>query len=187
MKIKLEVSAHHIHLTRQDIDILFGENYELRKRNKLSQADDFASQETVSIKTDKGELKLRIIGPERSYSQIELSVTDAINLGIEPVLKLSGDIASAPTVNVFGSNGTIQAPAIIAKRHLHISKEQATDLGIEDGKAYKIKIEGERGLTFDNVIARVGEGFNLACHIDTDEANAADINKNGGEGELILL
>jgi len=186
MKIKIEVSARHIHLTRQDIGILFGENYQLKKRNKLSQADDFASQETVSIKTEKDELKLRIIGPERAYSQVELSITDTIKLGIDTSLKLSGDINSVPRVNVLGPNSAIQVPAIIAKRHLHTSKEQATELGIEDDKAYKIKIEGERGLIFDNVIARVGEGFNLAFHIDTDEANAADIDKNGGEGELIL-
>ncbi|MFA6437100.1 MAG: phosphate propanoyltransferase [Candidatus Paceibacterota bacterium] len=187
MLIKIEVSARHIHFTRQDINVLFGENYQLRQRNKLSQADDFASQETVSVKTEKGELELRIIGPERAYSQVELSITDTIKLGIDTSLKLSGDIKSVPRVNVLGPNGAIQTPVIIAKRHLHLSKEQASELGIEDGKICKIKIEGERGLVFDNVIARVGEGFDLVFHIDTDEANACGLGKTcEEEGEIIL-
>jgi len=186
MQIKVEVSARHIHLTRQDVNILFGEGYELKSLRKLSQSDDFAAEEKVLFKTEKGELTLRVVGKERKYSQIEISMTDAINLGIDAPLRISGELENAPEFKVKGPAGETEVPVIVAKRHLHISSEKALELDLRSGDEVSVKIEGKRGLIFKNVIVRVAEDYTLACHIDTDEANACGFGKVCGEGELLL-
>jgi len=186
MRIHVEVSARHIHLTRRDIDFLFGQGYALKKERELSQPPDFAAQEKAILKIGEKAIALRVIGPERSYSQVEISMTDAITLGIEAPLRVSGNIDGAPEFSVEGPAGKAEIPLIIAQRHFHISPNQAEELVIKDGEPYKIQIQGERAVIFDNVIARVGEYFQFACHLDTDEANAAGLDKTGGDGELIL-
>ncbi len=186
MQIKVEVSARHIHLTRHDIDILFGKDYQLKSLRKLSQADDFAAEEKVLLKTEKGELSLRVVGKERKYSQIEISTTDVINLGIDAPLKISGEIENVPKFKAKGPAGETEVPVIIAKRHLHISSQKALELDLRSGDEVSVKIEGERGLIFKNVIVRVAENYTLTCHIDTDEGNSCGFGRVCGEGELLL-
>ncbi len=185
MKIKVEVSARHIHLTRQDIDILFGKGYELKSLRKLSQSDDFAAEEKVLLKTEKSKLSLRVVGKERKYSQVEISMTDAINLGIDIPLRISGEIENVPKFKIKGPAGETEIPIIIAKRHLHISSKKALELDLRSGDKVSVKIEGERRLTFKSIIVRVAEDYTLACHIDTDEGNSCGFGKICGEGELL--
>jgi len=185
MRVKIEVSARHIHLTRQDINILFGEGYKLKNIKKLSQADDFAAEEKVLLKNKENELSLRVVGKERKYSQVEISMTDAINLGIDAPLRISGEIENVPKFKIKGPVGETEVPVIIAKRHLHISSQEALELDLRSGDEVSVKIEGQRGLIFKNVIVRVAEDYTLACHIDTDEGNACGFGKICGEGELL--
>jgi putative phosphotransacetylase len=185
MQVKVEVSARHIHLTRQDIDILFGKDYKLKSLRKLSQSDDFAAEEKVSLKTEKSNLSLRVVGKERKYSQVEISMTDAINLGIDAPLRISGELENVPKFRIKGPAGEAEVPVIIAKRHLHISSEKAIELDLRGGDKVSVKIEGERKLIFKNVIVRVAENYMLACHIDTDEGNSCGFGKICGEGELL--
>ena len=185
MKIKVEVSARHIHLSQEDADFLFGKDYKFIEKKKLSQGDDFAAEETVMLTTDKEEFKLRVIGPIREYSQIEISKTDAIRLGIDPPIRLSGDIDSVDAYDVEGPVGKARIPVIIAKRHLHLSKEEAGEFGLEDRDTIKIEVPSERSLVFDNVIVRVAEDYHVSCHIDTDEANACGLGVVCGEGEIV--
>lgn len=186
MQIRIEVSAHHIHLSQKDIDILFGKNYQFHPIRKLSQADDFAAQETVQITGPKDSLTLRVVGPARTYSQVEIAMTDAIRLGIDAPLKLSGDVADVKQWRVVGPQGETGIPVIIAKRHLHISTAKAQELNLKTGDAVKVKLIGQRALIFENVIVRTKENYHLSCHLDTDEANACGLGKAGGEGELLL-
>jgi len=185
MRVKVEVSARHIHLTRQDINILFGEGHELKNIKKLSQADDFAAEEKVLFKNKENELSLRVVGKERKYSQVEISMTDAINLGIDVPLRISGEIENVPKFKIKGPAGETEVPVIIAKRHLHISSQEALELDLRSGDEVSVKIEGQRGLIFKNVIVRVAEDYTLACHIDTDEGNSCGFGKICGEGELL--
>jgi len=185
MKIKVEVSARHIHLSQEDLDLLFGKGYELKEEKKLSQGNDFAAEETVLLATEKEEFKLRVIGPIRSHSQVEISKTDAVRLGIDPPIKLSGDLDGVEAFDIEGPTGKARIPVIVAKRHLHLPKEKAEELKLEDGSTTKIKIVGERGLVFDNVVIRVAPDYQANCHIDTDEANACGFGVVCGEGEII--
>ncbi len=186
MQIKVEVSARHIHLSQKDVDILFGAGHKLKPLRKLSQGDDFAAEEKVTLITPKSEISLRIVGPVREYSQIELSMTDAIQLGINAPLRLSGDIDGVAKLTVKGPKGKTMVPVIIPKRHIHISSQKALELDVRTGDLASVRITGERGLIFKNIVIRVADNYNLACHIDTDEGNACGFGKVCGEGELLL-
>lgn len=187
MAVKIEVSARHAHLSKEDVKNLFGLDYELKELKKLSQADDFASQETVVISTAKGSLeKVRIVGPIREKTQVEITKTEARELGLNPPLRISGNVKGSEKITIIGPMGEVELSegAIIAQRHLHASPSEAEPLGIKDGEKVSIKVEGERGLIFGEVVVRVKDGFQLRLHIDTDEANAAGV--MGGElGEII--
>jgi putative phosphotransacetylase len=181
-EILVEVSARHIHLSQSDLETLFGKDYKLKPLRKLSQADDFAAEEKLDLRVNDKEIKgLRIIGPGRDKSQIEISQSDAVALKINVPLRASGDVEGTPGATLVGSQGSLELKEglIIAKRHLHANPEEAQSLGLSDGEIISLKIEGERGLVFNQVIVRVSQDYNLALHVDTDEGNAAGITKEG--------
>ena len=187
MKIPIEVSARHVHLSKKDLDILFGENYELKKVKQLSQPSDFACEEVVDIEVNSKILKnLRVVGPVREKTQVEISKTDAVFLGVNPPVNLSGNLEGSLPVKIIGPIGEIdlEQGLIIAKRHIHCSILEAENIGLKNNDIVSVKIEGERGLIFENVIVRVKDGYKLSMHIDTDEGNAANINKIS-EGEIL--
>lgn len=186
-KVKVEISAHHIHLNKEDFEKLFGAGAELTIKKSLSQPGMFAANETVDIRDDEFEMKhVRIVGPIRNYTQIEITETEARNFRINPPLRLSGNIKDTPGLTVIGPKGKIDIKegVIIAKRHVHMTLEDAVRINVKDGGLMKVKVEGERGLVFDNVIARVDKTYAWACHIDTDEGNSAGM-ANCGDGEVI--
>jgi len=190
MNIPIEISARHIHLSKQDAQQLFGQGYELNRLKTLSQTTEFAAKETVLVQGDKGVFpKVRIIGPYRKNTQLEISKTDARFLGIQPVLKLSGDIENTPGIIIKGTKGEINISqgVIVAKRHLHASEQEAQALGIKHNDIIGVKVKGVREIIFSNVIVRVHPTFSLALHLDADEANAAGIDKENNKGELIRL
>lgn len=188
MKIPIEVSARHIHLCQKDLEKLFGKGYQLNKLRDLTQLGAFASQESLTIKSNKAEFRnVRIVGPLRDYTQVELSLTDAIFLGIEPVIRKSGNLNGAPGVLFVGPKEELQLKqgVIIPWRHIHINKTQASELELKEDDLVSIRVEGERGLVFNNIIIRVDENSSLILHLDTDEGNACGITQKG-EGDLIL-
>ena len=161
-------------------------NSSLHPVKSLSQEGEFASEETLTlINKDKKLEKIRIIGPLRKHTQIEISITDAFELKLDklPPLRVSGDLANAEKIILQGSKGKIETKSlIIAKRHLHISEEEAKKLNLKNEQIIKIKTDGDRGLTFNNIIVRINKDYRLSLHLDTDEGNAAGINmKTSGE------
>ncbi len=174
-KIPVEVSARHIHLSQKDLNKLFGENYELRTQKQLSQVGQFAAEETVKLIGPKGEINnVRILGPVREKTQIEVSITDFIKLGIKPVLRASGDLIGSANIIITSSASEIESDGlIVAKRHLHLSPNEAKVLGVKNGQEVKIRVSGPREIIFGNVLVRVDDNFKLSFQLDTDEANAA--------------
>lgn len=189
MKIPLEVSARHIHLCQKDLEILFGKNYKLKKIKDLSQPGQFAAQEVVTILGPKGKIeRVRVLGPLRSKTQVEISKTDGFVLGVYPPLRVSGDLAGSTGIKISGPRGEVNLKEglIVAWRHLHCSPQEAQKLEVKHGDLISIKVEGERGLIFNNIIVRVNKNFRLACQFDTDEANAGGV-RQGDFGKLIKL
>ena len=186
-KILVEVSARHIHLTKEHVAILFGEGYELTPKKYLSQPGQFACEEKVRVVGPRGELKMSVLGPERKDSQVEVSLTDARTLGVEALVRESGDIEGTNGVKVIGPNGEVDLDkgVIAAKRHIHMTPEDAKKYGVENGDIVNVKVETEgRSLVFGDTVIRVSDKYALAMHIDTDEANAACI-KGSAMGELV--
>ena len=185
----VNVSNRHIHLAQQDMERIFGSGYKLKVDRALMQPGEFASQEFVTIKGPKNEIKnVRVLGPVRKFTQVEISRTDTFVLGIDAPLRLSGDIKGSASITVTGPTGTVELKegCIVAKRHIHFTFKEAEFFNVADGDVLKVKVENEsgRGLIFDNVIARVRENMALEFHVDTDEANAAGI-KNGDKVIII--
>lgn len=178
MKILVETSARHVHVTKEALEVLFGAGAELHVKKELSQPDQFLSMEKVNLIGPKKSLMgVSILGPVRSECQVEVSATDARTLGVAAPIRLSGDIKESAPITVEGPAGTIELKEglIVAKRHIHATPEDAKALGIEHGENVSLKIgTPERALIFDDVIVRVSPKFKLVCHIDTDEANAAN-------------
>jgi propanediol utilization protein len=189
MKIPIEISARHAHLSQKDADILFGKNYKFKIIKNLSQEGQYAYEETVELVGPKNSITdVRVLGPCREKTQIEITETDARTLGIHAPVKRSGDLNGTPGIKIIGSKGEIETKegVIIALRHLHMDPATADKLGIKDGDRVKVDINGIRDLIFENVLVRVHPSFRLAMHIDTDEANAAEINEENHFGELML-
>lgn len=188
MRILVEVSARHVHLSKKDMEKLFGQGYTLKVMKRLSQPGQFAAKETVSlIKGQKVMEGVRVIGPAREKTQIELTRTDAFNLDLGKVpLRISGNLRGTPGLRIKGRKKTIlkKQGVIIAKRHLHCSAEEARKRGLKNGEKVKVKIKGKRGLVFDKVVVRIDKDYRLAMQIDTDEGNAAGINQKTW-GELL--
>ena len=177
-KIIAEISGRHIHLSQADLFKLFGKNYKLKKLKDLSQPGEFASTAIVRVKGPKNILsRVRIVGPSRKNTQVELTVSDCRFLGINPVFRLSGDHKnSSGGLKLIGPKGSIllKTGVIVPLRHLHISVSDARKWHLKNGQKVRAKIPGIRGLVFDNIIVRIGN-FETRVHLDTDEANAAGL------------
>jgi len=181
VKIPIEVSARHIHLCQKDLDLLFGKGYELKKFKDLIQPGDFAAKETLTIRSgDRKFDNVRIVGPAREKTQIELSLTDAFYLKLNPPIRISGDIKGSESVVLIGPGSEVKLKegVIISQRHIHCSKKEAEKLKLKNGMAVSVKIEGKRSVVFNNVKIRTGD-YKLSMHIDTDEGNAAGMDKIG--------
>lgn len=190
-QIKVEVSARHVHLSKKDLNILFGDNYKLTILKNLSQPGQFAANETVDLISENEQfIGVRILGPVRFESQVEISQTDARFLKISAPLRLSGDIKESASIKIIGPKGEIilKNGVIVAKRHFHCIPETAKELNLNNGDIIKVKV-GEkdiRGLIFDNIEVRVSNEFTDAIHVDTDEGNAFSIGGICSIGEIIL-
>jgi acetate kinase len=176
--IPLSTSAHHVHLSRQDFDVLFGPGKDLTPRSDLSQPGQFAAAEAVNLVGPKGRIeKVRILGPLRKESQVEVSRTEQFKLGIDAPIRDSGDLEGTPGIVIEGESGTVRLEkgVISAKRHIHMSPEEALGLGLRDRDVVMVKVKGVRELIFGDVLIRVHPTFRMDMHLDTDEANAAQI------------
>ncbi|WP_418301142.1 phosphate propanoyltransferase [Lysinibacillus fusiformis] len=186
-KIPIGVSARHVHLAQAEVEQLFGQNYQLTPKFELSQPGQFAAEETVVIAGPKGSIeRVRILGPARSLSQVEVSWTDAMKLGIKPPLRISGDIQGSSPVTLIGPKGSVvlNEGLIIAQAHIHMSPEDSAKFNVVDGQSVQIKVEGIRPIILSNVVIRVSERYRLEMHIDTDEANAGLI-QQGTLAEIV--
>lgn len=180
-KIPVGISNRHVHLSQEDIKLLFGRNGQLTKFKDLSQPGQYACEQKVTLVGKGGVIEnVRILGPARIKTQVEVSKADTVKLGIEAPLRESGDLAGAAGITLVGPAGsvTLQEGAIIAARHIHMHTQDAAKLGLNDRDYVAVKTIGPRGLTFNNVIIRVSDKFKLEMHIDIDEANAALLKTN---------
>lgn len=181
LKIPVGVSNRHFHVSQEDLEILFGTNYELTKKSDLKQPGQYACNETVTIRGPKGEFnKVRILGPVRKQSQVEISKTDSFRLGIRPPIRESGCLSGTPGLEVVGPKGTVvlQEGAIIALRHIHMTPSQAQAMGVKDKDIVEVETFGERHGIFGDVLVRVSDQFSLEMHVDVDEANACALSNN---------
>ena len=176
-KVLVETSARHVHLSAEHIEALFGKGATLTNKKELSQPGQYACEERVKLVGPKKEIaNVIILGPARPATQVEISFTDARTLGVTAPVRESGDIAGTPGITLKGPAGelTLENGVIIAKRHIHITPEDAEALGVADKEIVKVKISGTgRATIFDDVVIRVKSSFATAMHIDTDECNAA--------------
>lgn len=180
MEVKIGVSNRHIHLTQEHLELLYGKNFELEVKNELVQPGQFASTSTLTIKTEKSEIpNVRVLGPVRKYTQIEISKTDAFKLGLNPPIRESGDLKGSAPIELIGPNGSIKLEegCIIANRHIHISKDMVHELGLDGVEKVSVRLEGEKGGIIDNVFLKIAENSVLEMHLDTDDANAHLVNQ----------
>jgi len=186
--IPVAVSARHVHLSQEAVEALFGEGYQLRKMRTLSQTEGWAAEETVEVIGPKGSFKtVRVLGPTRKHTQIEVSKTDTFTLGVEAPVRPSGKLEGTPKIKLRGTAGEIETSGlIIAARHIHMSPEDAANIGLKDGDYVDVKLgDGDRSVSFANTLIRVKEGYVTEMHIDTDEANAAGI-AFSTKGQLVM-
>lgn len=186
LAIPVGVSNRHVHLCRKDMDKLFGEGRELTKYRDLSQKGFFAAQETVTLAGPKGAIsKVRLLGPLRKDTQIELLASDRFILGIEPPVRESGIQAVAPTITIVGPKGTVinNMGGMVAWRHIHMNTEEARLLGLMDGDEVKVQTQGDRKVIFSNVKIRTSEFVHTELHLDSDEANAAGL----ASGDIVRI
>jgi putative phosphotransacetylase len=187
-KFIVETSARHVHVTTEDLEKLFGAGHELTVKSWLSQPGQFASEEQVDIVGPKNTLKrVRILGPVRPATQVELSLTDARTIGVTAPVRESGDVAGSGACKLVGPCGEVEIAegVIAAKRHIHMTPDDAAEFGLKDKDVVSVKVEtAGRSLVFGDVVVRVSPKFSLAMHIDTDESNAACA-VNGTMGEII--
>lgn len=187
MEVKIGVSNRHVHLCERDLKILFGDNYELEVKKMLVQPGEFASNSLVTIKTDKSEINnVRVLGPLRSYTQVEVSLTDAFKLGINPPVRDSGNLGGTEAITIIGPNGNVDLKegCIIATRHIHLTPDDVVSLGLEEVKTVSVKLNGEKGGILNNVHLKISDNYKLEFHIDTDDANAHMV-KTGDIAEII--
>lgn len=176
--VPVGISNRHIHLSQADLDQLFGAGYQLTPMKELSQPGQFACKETVTICGPKGAIeKVRVLGPVRKETQIEIVAGDCFKLGVKAPAKLSGDLAGTPGITVVGPKGSVQTAQglIVAQRHIHMAPADAQAYGVQDGQIVKIRVGGLRGGIYDNVAIRVTTSSKLECHLDTEEANAMGV------------
>ena len=177
-EVLVEISARHVHVTKEALEVLFGAGHELTFKKALSQPGQFACEEKVTVVGPKASLKASILGPCRPENQVELSLTDARSIGVTAPIRESGDVAGSGVCKLVGPCGEVELTegVIAAKRHIHMTVADGEKYGIKDKQIVKVKIPTEgRALIFDDVVARVSDKYALAMHIDTDEANAAAV------------
>ena len=187
MKVSIGVSNRHVHLKEEHLKILFGNNFNLDKKNDLTQPGQYASTSLVTIKTEKSEIEnVRVLGPIRPYTQVEISKTDAYKLGLNPPVRDSGDLKDSSPITIIGPNGIVKLEegCIIPTRHIHILPSQVSMYDLEGRDTVSVKIDGEKGGIINNVHLKVSDESFFELHIDTDDANAHLI-KNGDIGEII--
>lgn len=175
-EVKIGLSNKHLHLQKEHIEILFGKGHELTPTKPLVQPGQFACEEKVDIVGPKNTLKgIRVLGPARPETQVEVAMTDARTLGIKAPVRESGKLEGTPGSKIVGPCGEVEIDhgVIVALRHVHLSPAQAEEAGVKDKDIVSIKIEGERGLVFNNVLVRSGDAHEREVHLDTDEGNAA--------------
>ncbi|MBS4750691.1 phosphate propanoyltransferase [Granulicatella sp. zg-ZJ] len=184
---EVEASGRHVHLSQKDLDALFGPGYQLTKLKDLSQPGQFACKERITVLGPKGALhNVIILGPVRSESQVEVSLTDCLALGTQAPVRESGDIEGTPGVVLLNGtkNVVLDKGLIVAKRHIHMTPEDAAKANVENQEIVQVKVEGTRPLIFDDVVVRVSPKFATYMHIDYDEANACGF-KKGMRGRII--
>lgn len=177
-EIPVGVSNRHAHLSQAHLNHLFGDGYELTRMKDLSQPGQYACKETITICGPKGAIeKIRILGPVRSNTQVEVLAGDSFKLGVVSQARLSGELSGTPGITLIGPKGSVQAAEglIIAQRHIHMTLQDAQRFGVSDGQTVAIQVEGPRGGTYNNVAIRANNTSALECHIDTEEANAMSI------------
>lgn len=188
MKVMVETSAHHIHVCRATLDVLYGEGYQLTNKKDLSQPGQFACTEKVTVVCPKGEMTMSILGPERPEDQVEISLTDARKLGVTAPIRESGDVAGTPGCKLVGPKGEVEISQgiIAAQRHVHLDPKTAEEFGLSDKQIVSVKVNAGTGreLIFGDVVCRVSPKYAPAMHIDTDESNAAGI-AGTVDGEII--
>lgn len=186
-ELPIALSNRHIHLSQEHIDKLFGEGYELNKLKDLSQPGQYAAEEKVDIVGPKGILKgVRVLGPSRGNTQAEISLSDGFKIGVVPPVRDSGDIDDSPGAKIVGPKGEVvlEKGIIAASRHIHMHTEEAKEFGVKDNDRVKVRVPGDRGVTFENVLVRVSPKYALEMHVDVEEGNACGA-KNGMIVELI--
>lgn len=176
MKVLVETSARHLHVTQADLETLFGAGYSLTQKKKLSQPGQFAAEEKVTVAGPRGEQKMTILGPVRKATQVEVSFSDARALGITAPVRESGDVKGSAPCRLVGPKGEVELAegVIVAKRHIHATPADAEALHVKNGQIVSVRMNTQdRSLVFGDVVVRVSDRFTLAMHIDTDESNAA--------------
>lgn len=186
--VPIGVSNRHVHLNRADMDALFGEGSELTRIKDLGQPGQYAAAETVTSQGSKGELKrMRVLGPLRDESQIEISIGDGYMLGVRAPIRESGQLEGTPGIRVVGPNGEVEIKrgVIVALRHIHLDPATAEHMGVHDGQLVRVEVGGLRGAILNNVLIRVSDKYAPEMHIDVEEANALGV-KNGDQARIIL-
>ena len=185
--IPVAISNRHVHLSQEDLYNLFGYGYELTKFKDLSQPGQFASKETVGIKGPKGKFEnVRILGPIRKKTQVEISISDSFKLGVKTPVRESGDIENTPGIIIEGPKGSMEKDKglIVTLRHIHVPEDYAKENGFQNGEMVTVISEGIRKTAFYNVLVRVSDKYSLEMHIDMDEANSSGL-KNGDRVKVV--
>lgn len=178
-EVPVGVSNRHVHLSQADLNSLFGEGYQMTKFKDLSQPGQYACKEMVTICGPKGAIeKVRILGPIRSKTQVEVLTGDSFKLGVVSQARLSGDLNGTPGITLVGPKGSVQTTEglIVAQRHIHMTLKDAQNFDVHDGQMVCIQVDGPRGGIYNNVAVRANDASALECHIDTEEANAMNLN-----------
>lgn len=187
VRFPIGISARHLHLSQEDLEKLFGPGYTLNPQKPLSQPGQFSCLETVALYGPKGSFpKIRVLGPVRRRTQVEISRSDAFLLGLDPPIRDSGALDGSPGARLTGPAGEVDLPqgVIVAQRHLHLHTDEAAQLGLADKDLISVRTEGLRAVIFENVLVRVSPDFAMDLHLDTDEANAAGV-RNGDQAVLV--
>lgn len=185
--VPIEASGRHVHLSQRDIEELFGEDYKLKEKKELSQPGQFLAEKRLRLIGPTGIIEnVAVLGPARDSTQVELSKTDAFSLGVDAPLRLSGNIEDSASIFIASSKNVIKVDegVIVAKRHIHMTPEDAKRLDLKEGEIVNVEALTERPIVFKNVLVRVGENYKLNMHLDFDEANACLLEK-GDQGKII--
>ena len=186
-KVPIGISNRHVHVCRRDLDVLFGDHHQLNRMKNLKQPGQYAAEEKVDLVGPKGTLKnVRIIGPVREETQIEISFADSFVLGVKPPIRDSGDLDGSEGLKLVGPSGEVELKrgCIAAARHIHMTPDEANELGLKDKDLVNVRTGGQRSVVFENVLVRVNPQYALEMHVDLEEANSAGL-RNDDKVEII--